>query len=80
MVVYITKYALTQGIIIAEMEVKPNGTYVQAKHPDWRHAIGLHAPDWHLTLSGAKERADEMRHQRIAMLEKQIANLRERVF
>lgn len=73
--IYVTKYALTQGIkyIAAEycgkgmMVFKPTHGLVQYFH--WE------GKDWHLTRADAIKRAALMREKKIAFLKKQIEKL-----
>lgn len=76
MKVYVTKYALTTGILTAEdgevseespgmVSCKSLGTFAN-----------FHGKDWHKTPEAAIARAEEMRGKTITSLEKQIAKLR----
>lgn len=74
MKVYITKYALTQGIFEVEGEVHPtigNGRmFCQANQG------GIyHKPDWHTTREEAVARAEEMRVKKISSLYKSLAKM-----
>lgn len=77
MKIYMTKYALTQGIIESDAELKPeydnkNGRAVRTigKYP-----MLLWEPDWHEELLQAKGRAIQMRIKKQANLRKQIEKL-----
>jgi hypothetical protein len=80
--VWITKYALTKGIVEAEATGRdeyPNMVTVSNKPYDSIYKpygrIYYHKPDWHLSLEDAKKRAEEMRVKRIASLRKSIQKL-----
>lgn len=77
MKVWITKYALTQGIRVVEnakhcADISPNMIAV-------RHSGGLtehfHGTDWHRTKEAAVEKATIMRYAKIMSLKRQIAKL-----
>lgn len=79
--VWITKYALTTGIMTEQVEdpaqdYSPN--MVCAK------AIGLsayfHGKDWHRTREAAVARAEEMRKTKLVSLRMQIAKLENKTF
>ena len=78
--VWVTKYALTTGIIIEQVE-EPN-----PERPHMIHAKALgpqayfHGRDWHRTREDAVTRAKEMRIARLASLRKQIAKLESKIF
>lgn len=72
MTVYITKYALTLGILMKD--AKPCGTADMIQvGTTYFHREGR---DWHLTLEGAQRRAEAMRVKKILSLEKSITKLR----
>lgn len=74
MKVWITKYALTEGIYEAEAEdcfdVSPTMIKVKDEYINY-----FHGNDWHRTREGAISRANEMKTKRIASLKKQIAKV-----
>ncbi|MFJ2455415.1 hypothetical protein ACIOWK_27385 [Pseudomonas protegens] len=74
MKVWITKYALTAGIIEAEGVIEAPGmiSYHDSTGPALQFAHGL---DWYLTERDAMDRAEEMRQKKIASLQKQIKKL-----
>lgn len=71
---YITKYALTSGIIQTEGEITSNGALfdMRASVPIYYHGEGK---EWHRTKKEAIARAEEMRQKKIASLKKQIDKL-----
>lgn len=73
MKVWITKYALTQGIL--EVEAKDLGDDMiktVEKYPSYYSKEGR---DWHRTKESAISKAEEMRQKKIASLKKQIEKL-----
>lgn len=74
MKVWITKYALTSGIIQTEGEVTNSGAlYVlHTGHLTFYHGEGK---EWHRTKEAAVSKAEEMRQKKIESLKKQIRKL-----
>jgi len=77
MKVWITKYALTQGIYEAKVEISPvmpgMAIQPQGKIPTiYYHGEG---EEWHRTYESAKARAEEMVRSKIKSLQKQITKL-----
>ena len=76
---WITKYALTQGIEVLEVEepsqTQPSIITVQrpGRFTEYYHGQGN---DWHLSEKAALERAEIMRNKKIISLEKQIKKLK----
>lgn len=79
MKVWITKYALTRGIL--EMECAQFGDIsvkeVGNPFPTYYHGEGN---EWHRTKESAIQKAEEMRQKKIASLKKQIKKLEEMRF
>lgn len=77
--VWITKYALTEGVFDVEGEIT-------SSFPDmcsWKsngYPCFAHGKDWHKTESEALARAEQMRMNKIASLRKQIQKLDKLVF
>lgn len=75
MKIWVTKYALTQGVFEddAEPSTVSNGLVVLRQ----RGNLCLHGDgrEWHRTRESALRRADAMRKAKIAALKKQIAKL-----
>lgn len=73
---YITKYALTTGIMLVKAEEpkkdmlgwKPAGSFLQ-----YFHGEGL---EWHRTEEAALKRAQELRDRKLAQIEKQQKKLK----
>lgn len=80
MKVWITKYALTQGIIKSEAEdcgdrmirVKNENGYFEYYHGEGK--------EWHKTEESAIEKAEQMRQKKIESLKKQIQKLEKMKF
>lgn len=72
MKVFITKYALSQGIL--EREV--NKTQFSAMVSETNKRMNIyHKPFWHETMEEAIQHAETMRKAKIASLTKQISKL-----
>ena len=67
---YITKYALTSGIFEAEGSINP--TNASTFIVDGAFAMYFHGKDWHMSVIGARLRAEEMRKAKVASLKKQL--------
>lgn len=82
MKVWITKYALTDGIadgeVIAEHKIRENPIETKIKYL-CKNAVGdqfyLYSDDFCYTYECAIEKAEEMRQKKIASLKKQIEKL-----
>lgn len=74
---YVTKYALTDGIVIVDAEASENSIgMISYKKPDHWGTMFAHGKDWHRTEEQALARAEEMRKKKIVSLEKSIAKMR----
>ena len=77
--VWITKYALTDGIREAEVSerVDPNVVMIKGVMADGTLDQYFHGEgkEWHRTLESAQLKAEEMRTAKIASLRKQIEKL-----
>ncbi len=76
---YVTKYALTTGVLKIEAEDCGDGMIADkgGRFTAYYHGEGR---DWHRTRAAAVERAKEMRLLKIASLKKQIAKLQKARF
>jgi hypothetical protein len=75
MKVYITKYALTRGIIDEkEVEICKNIPNMVECREAFFHDY-FHKPDWHETKEEAIKRAELMKNKKIESLKKQIQKL-----
>lgn len=77
MKVYITKFALTKGVLVANAEPDPNSKehmVVRGAVPwqDFRFGLG----DWHTDRDKAEKRAVSMRDAKVKQLELQADKLR----
>jgi hypothetical protein len=72
MKVYVTKYALTKGIIVKEVEKTAFNDTVVTKGPNFQH---FYNNDWFENRKDAVKEAEKMRLKKIASLEKQIDKL-----
>lgn len=73
---FITKYALTQGILEVEGELDQDSEYLSWKtEGSWLRQYTARR-DFCATLPGALAVAEQMRIRKIASLEKQVAKLR----
>ena len=70
--VWITKYALTSGILYKKATPCGNGRMIEVGRGSYFHGEGR---DWHRTLESAQKKAEVMRVKRIASLKKSIATL-----
>lgn len=77
--VWITKYALSGGIFCVDAEIRHD---ISSDMVTWgeRHAQHAHGKEWHRTEGEARARAEKMRKDRIASLNKSIAKLEKLVF
>lgn len=81
MKIYLTKYALTKGIISAKAEaVEGSPKLIAIPSEDGQHRDYFRGKDWHLTKKAAVARAEEMRLKQIAKLQSQIKVLTELQF
>jgi hypothetical protein len=85
MKVFITKYALTDGIkeingATHEIGISERMVSYVIDGAFASQAMCVHKPDWHLTKAEAVERAEAMRVAKIASLRKSIAKLEKLTF
>lgn len=73
--VWITKYALTDGIRKAEGWIGEYGVTVSREGQSWYTDLYM-GNDWHRTEADAIARAEEMKAAKLASLEKQIARIK----
>ena len=75
---WISKYALSKGIIETETdEQTPGMTFFSNNMYFDSNSVGIH---WHRSKKGALLRAEEMRLKKISSLEKQIKKLEKMKF
>jgi hypothetical protein len=73
--VWITRYALTQGILQRRAERPETDRFVVAFEPPNGLRWMYHKPYWHATLGDAKRHAEEMRLKSIESAKKRIKKL-----
>lgn len=76
MKVYVTKYALTQGVFACEAEATHSPSIVTCGRAAY-HGEGR---DWHRTWESALARAEKMRTERLRSLKASIAKLEKTAF
>lgn len=71
---YVTKYALTQGILKVQGRISSVAdTMMCFRWNGWETAV--HGNDWHETLDAAQKHAESMRLKKLASVKKQLAKL-----
>lgn len=80
MKIWITKYALTKGIMEKDFDgpVSDNPSMAQVKLETCK--AYFFKPDWHTTENAALERAIQMRDEAVISLEKRVKKLKAKVF
>lgn len=78
MKVFITKYALSNGITENDAETTQTNGMIMVKFNNYNQYF--HKPDWHLTIDEAKAQAEKMRVAKIKSLNKSIAKLESLTF
>lgn len=75
--VYVTKYALTKGIFIAEMELSRDGAFWSGHLVDSPNACPttLRQNECHVTMVSALARVRQMRIKQVDSLRKKISKL-----
>lgn len=73
--VYITKYALTSGMIEGELDVRDDGKSCYGKPEGYHYATGFYGKDFHLTKEAALLDCENRRVRKIQALNKQIKKL-----
>lgn len=75
---WITKYALSAGIIEVDAEIRESlggKPYMSALLPTASYSQGFYGGDFQLTAEAAKSDSERRRAEKIASLKKQIAKL-----
>lgn len=77
MVVYITKWALTQGILEIEVQkTSPEASgMLMGKKTGWEPPQYYHRGQWHKSKRDAVNKAEEMRHKAIKSTKRKLAKL-----
>jgi len=74
MKVFVTKYALTEGVYVDDVE--PSGVCESMVSSKTRGLTNYHGKDWHTDRDSALRRAEVMRARKIHSLEDSIARLK----
>lgn len=74
---YITKYAITKGILKVRGSISNYSNMFVGSTGGYYHGEGR---DWHRTIEGAMERAEEMRGTTIRSLKKKLTKLEKMEF
>lgn len=85
MKVWITKYALTRGIIETEAYKKclitdPSGDMISIREKGYVSCFHGNGNEWHTTKESAINKAEEMRKKKIVSLKNQIEKLEKMKF
>lgn len=75
MKVWITKYALTQGVYEVEGEASFRDGMFCVPRSEKSFAAYYHKPDWHETKEEAIAQAEKMREAKVKSLERQLAKI-----
>ena len=75
MKVWITKYALTEGIIEMNCKATHDPKMIAGKWNGY-YPTYVFTPHWHASKADANARAEQMRRDKLISLEKQIARLK----
>ncbi len=75
MKVYITKYALTDGIVECEARATCRPPMIVAEYGGPHTGYYMHGGEWHNCRADAVAKAEAMRVRKLASLRKQIARL-----
>jgi len=78
--VFITKYALTSGIMECEMDVKMETKSCYGKPEGFAFATGFYGTDFHLTKEDAIKDCEKRKEKKILSLEKQIVKIKKLSF
>ena len=78
--VWVTRYALTQGIIKTEAELCSDSTMISYKIGGYTQYAHNEGKDWHRSKESAIEGAEEMRTKKISSLKKKITKLEKLIF
>lgn len=73
--VWITKYALTQGIVEKEAYIYSCGKMIEIRENNQRGEF-YHDEEWHKTKQEAIKKAEEMKEKKVFSLEKQLVKLK----
>ena len=74
--VYITKYALTTGLMEADMELLNDGKHCHGKPSGYHYNTSFFGNDFHLSKEDALKDCEKRRITKIKSLEKNIEKLK----
>ena len=74
--VYISKYALTQGVFKLDACISPECPDTAVNVADRGFAVHGRGKNWHLTRADALKAAEELRLRKIKALERQLKKLK----
>lgn len=82
MKVYVTKYALTRGVLLVDVELcsASSGEQQMVKEIGSPSPRYYHGRDWHISWEAAKAQAEELRDKAIASSKKRIVKLESMTF
>ncbi len=80
MKVFVTKYALTDGILEKEVEININISDRMVTEVKGNYRNSFHKPFWHLTKDEAIIHAEQLRTRKIISLKKKIIQLEKLTF
>lgn len=72
---FVTKYALTKGIIEFEGEIKSDGKIFSGKRPNGKHYEYFHGKDFHLDIESAIKDCERRKVQKLESIKKQIVKI-----
>jgi len=78
--VFITKYALTKGILERELVMQHDERIVEVVWPGGLNGTARFYEDWHWTKGAAQARAYEMKRRKIAQLKEHIRKMEKKEF
>ncbi|WP_449411123.1 hypothetical protein [Methylobacterium komagatae] len=71
--VFVTKFALSDGIVPTTVTAIKNGIVFVAYHRHFCGEIGVTPSEYHTTREGAAKRAEQLRQMKVAGLRRQLA-------
>lgn len=76
MTAYITKYALSKGILMMQVDQSTECPSMVSSREKYNQCFHGEGREWHRTIGSAKARAEHMRLNKIASLKNQIDKLK----
>lgn len=77
--IYITKYALTQGVIKCDAKIKSNGN-AYGKPDGWMSASLFFEKEFEYSIEDAESSFEELKNTKLRSLEKQIEKVKKSTF